>query len=336
MRALLEQLLERRDLAESQAAELLAGLISPDVPDVVKGAVLAALRTKGETGTELRGLAMAMRAVAVPVVLPSGLGALDTCGTGGDGSGSFNVSTAAALLVASMGVPVVKHGNRSVSSRCGSADVVEALGVSLAADADAARAQLTRHGFAFLFAPHFHPATAAVGAVRRSLGVRTTFNLLGPLTNPAAPPFQLVGAASAEIARKLADALSGMPITRAFVVHGAPSWDEATPFGPFLVFDVRPGHVSEALIDPFVACGVPRAHEDALAGGDAADNAAQMRTVFGGAPGPVRDAVLLNAGLALQLVGRVDSLRDGFHAAADAIDSGLATRLLEQVGKTHE
>ena len=332
MRALLEQLMDRRDLAESQAAELLQGLISADVPDVMKGAVLAALRTKGETGTELRGLAMAMRALAVAVVLPDGMPALDTCGTGGDGSGSFNVSTAAALLVASMGVPVVKHGNRSVSSRCGSADVVESLGVALRADAAHARAQLTDHGFAFLFAPNFHPATAAVGAVRRSLGVRTTFNLLGPLTNPAAPPYQLVGAASADIARKLADALSGMPITRAFVVHGAPAWDEATPFGPFLVIDVRPGVVSEALIDPFVACGVPRAHEDALAGGDAAHNATMMHHVFRGAPGPVRDAVLLNAGLALELVGRVASLREGFHAAADAIDSGLATRFLAQVG----
>lgn len=332
MRLLLERLLDRHDLDEEQAGLLLQGLMAPDVPDVVKGAVLAALRTKGETGAELRGLAMAMRARAIPVLLPEGVHALDTCGTGGDGSGSFNVSTAAAILVAALGVPVVKHGNRSVSSRCGSADIVEALGLPLCADAAHARAQLVDHGFAFLFAPTFHPATAAIGAVRRTLGVRTTFNLLGPLTNPASPAFQLVGAASPSIARKLADALSGMPVQRAMVVNGTPSWDEATPFGPFLVIDVRPGHVHERTIDPLVTCGVPRAAHDALDGGDAAHNAKMMHEVFGGARGAVRDAVLLNAGLALEVVGRVPTLADGFALAGAAIDDGRAAWFLSRLG----
>lgn len=332
MKALLETLLAGQDLDEQEAGALLAGMMSEQVSDVMKGAVLAALRAKGETGTELRGMALAMRAQAVPVTV-GGL-TVDTCGTGGDGSHSFNVSTAAALVVASAGVRVVKHGNRSVSSTCGSADLLERLGVDLMSGPDEAVRQLDELGFTFLFAPAFHPAMKAVGPVRRALGVRTVFNLLGPLSNPAAPPFQLVGTYSAESARVMAEALSGMPITRCFVVHGALGWDEATPCGPFLRFDVRPGRVEQREIDPLFTYGVARCGEQSLAGGDAAHNVGLLRQVMSGVHGPIRDAVLLNAALVLELVGRADTPKRAFELAAEVIDSGRATWFLDRLDRT--
>jgi anthranilate phosphoribosyltransferase len=328
-RALLERLLAREDLGEDDGARLLGVLTDADVPDALKAGLLVALRAKGETGTELRGMALAMRRAAVPVPLPAGLHAVDTCGTGGDGRGSFNVSTAAALVVAAAGVPVVKHGNRSVSSRSGSADLLDALGVRLAATPHDALRQLAALGFTFLFAPAFHPATAAVMPARRALGVRTAFNLLGPLTNPAAPAVQLVGAFSATAARCLADALSGMPIARAVVVHGDGGWDEATPCGRFLRLDVTPGRVDEAEVDPHDAYGVPRATEAELAGGDAADNAARLRSIVGGERSAVRDAVLINAALALEVAGAAPDPASAFALAAAALDDGRAAALLD-------
>lgn len=333
VRDLLERLVDGKSLTEAEAGSLVDVLASSDTPDAMKGALLAALRTKGETGEELRGIALAMRARAAKVELPDHLDTIDTCGTGGDGSGSFNVSTAAAILLASLGLSVVKHGNRSVSSRCGSADVVETLGIPLATDPDSVRRQVVDQGFAFLFAPGFHTATASIGAVRRTLGVRTAFNLVGPLSNPAAPKYQLVGAATPAAARALASALSGMPIVRAAVVHGSPSWDEATPCGPFLLLDVRPGRVDERLIDPMHVFEVPRAPESALSGGDATRNAQLMHDVFSGARSPIRDAVLMNAAIALEVAGRVRTLRDGFDMAAAAIDDGRATWTLNRLAR---
>lgn len=331
MKVLLEQLLQGQDLSTADAGRLLTALTSPDVSEAMKAGLLVALRAKGETGAELAGMALAMRRAAVQVQVPSDIDVVDTCGTGGDGSGSFNVSTAAALLVAAAGVPVVKHGNRSVSSKCGSADVLELLGVKLAGDPVQARRQLIDHQFTFLFAPAFHPATAAVVPVRRALGVRTAFNLLGPLTNPAWPRFQLVGTYDEASARCMAEALSAMPITRCFVVHGAPSWDEATPCGPFLKLDVRPGAVVETVVDPLTVYGTPRAEPEALAGGDAAVNAALMQQLFSGAPSAIRDAVLLNAALVLELMGRADGPKAAFDMAADVIDSGRATWFLSRL-----
>ena len=269
------------------------------------GALLAALRAKGVTPDEVRGFACAMRALARKPELPEGAPALDMVGTGGDASGSFNLSTGAALLVAATGVRVVKHGNRSVSSRSGSADLLEAWGCHCRSMSAAAGACLAATGFTFLFAPHYHPAMKEVAPVRRALGVRTVFNLLGPLTNPAAPPFGLIGAYSADAAGLMAETLAGMPIERVFVIHGEPGWDEATPVGPFELYDVRPGRFERTVRDPRELWLARCAAAD-LAGGDAAHNAAALRAVFeGGDRGPHRDAVVLNAALALEVCGRV-------------------------------
>jgi anthranilate phosphoribosyltransferase len=331
MKHILETLLDGTDLDEAEAGAMLNGMTSTSVSDAMKGAVLAAMRVKGPTGAELRGMAMAMRAAAVSVAVPAEMLTVDTCGTGGDGSHSFNISTGAALVVAAAGVKVVKHGNRSVSSKCGSADLLERVGVDLAGDADQAVRQLEQIGFTFLFAPAFHPAMKAVMPVRRALGVRTVFNILGPLSNPAAPRHQLVGAFSADAARVMAQALSGMPITRCFVVHGAPACDEATPCGPFLLLDVRPGQVIEQEIDPLVTYGVSRCTPEALGGGDAVENVGLLHTLMSGAPGAIRDAVLLNAALTLELVGAAGSPQEAFALAADVLDSGRGAAFLARL-----
>ena len=327
-RHMLERLLDGDDLPEADAAELMRSLTDPALAPAMAGALLAALRAKGVTPAEVRGFASAMRALARKPVLPDGAPALDVVGTGGDGSGSFNLSTGAALLVAAMGVRVVKHGNRSVSSRSGSADLLEALGLPLPLDERAAGECLAATGFTFLFAPHYHPAMKEVAPVRRALAVRTVFNLLGPLTNPAAPPYALIGAYSAEAARLMADTLAGMPIERAFVVHGEPGWDEATPVGLYELYDVRPGRVEREQRDPR-ALGLARCTPADLAGGDAAHNAACLRAVFEGRDqGPHRDAVLLNAALALEVCGAATDAAGGLRAASTALERGDAARLL--------
>lgn len=329
--ALLARLLARGDLGEGEAAGLMRALADESLPPALAGAVLAALRTKGETAEEVRGFAAAMRGLARRVALPAGLPAADVVGTGGDGSGSLNLSTGASLLAAACGVPVVKHGNRSVSSKSGSADVLEALGVPLARDPAEALACLEATGFAFLFAPNFHPAMKAIAPVRRALGARTVFNVLGPLTNPAAPPYALVGAFDLPTARLMADALAGLPITRAFVVHGEPGWDEATPAGPFTLFDVRPGSVSRRRRDP-ARLGLPRCAPSDLAGGDAAANARALEAALDGRDrGPHRDALVLGAGLVLELTGRARGLTRGLKAAAQALDAGAGARLLARL-----
>jgi anthranilate phosphoribosyltransferase len=221
LRDSLEHLLSGKSLTEDQAGDLLRALTGADMPPALAGALLAALRSKGVTPDELRGFARAMRALARRPAIPAGARAIDIVGTGGDASGSFNLSTGAALLTAACGVDVVKHGNRSVSSKSGSADVLEQLGLKLPLDEAAAGACLAATRFTFLFAPHYHPAMKAVGPVRQAMGVRTVFNILGPLTNPAAPLFQLTGAFNLPTAQLMAEALSGLPIERAFVVHGA-------------------------------------------------------------------------------------------------------------------
>ena len=331
LRAILERLLEHGDLAESEAGELLVSLTDASIAPAMAGALLAALRAKGITPEEVRGFAGAMRGLARRPLLPPGPPAVDIVGTGGDASFSFNLSSGAALLVAAMGVRVVKHGNRSVSSRSGSADLLEALGLPLPLDERAAGECLDATGFTFLFAPHYHPAMKEVAPVRRALGVRTVFNLLGPLTNPAEPPFGVIGAYSAEAARLMAETLAGMPIQRVFVIHGAPAWDEATPVGPFELYDVQPGRVERRVQDA-VEFGLPRCSAGELAGGDAAHNAAGLRAVFEGRDrGAHRDAIVLNAALALEVTGAVDSTASGVRAAGDAIERGDGSRLLERI-----
>ena len=332
MKDILERLLDGGHLTEDEAAALLTELAEDRLPGAVAGAFLAGLRLKRETPDEIRGFARAMRALARRPALPEGLKPVDIVGTGGDGSGSLNLSTGSALLAAASGLAVVKHGNRSVSSRCGSADVLEALGLGLPLDEEAAGECLRQTGFTFLFAPHYHPAMKALVPIRKALGVRTVFNILGPLTNPAEPPFMVVGAFSPEVAALMAEALSGLPIERAFVVHGEPGWDEATPCGSFLLLDVRPGRVTREVRDP-ADYGVPRCPPEALSGGDAAENAAALREALAGAPGPHRDALTLGAGLALEVSGAVGSLADGIETARAAIDGRAAVALLDHLAE---
>jgi anthranilate phosphoribosyltransferase len=252
-------------------------------------------------------------------------------GTGGDGSGSFNLSTGAALLVAAMGIRVAKHGTSSVSSRSGSADCVRALGLNLPLDEKAAGECLAATGFTFFFAPHYHPAMKAVMPIRQALGVRTIFNILGPLSNPAEPPFHLIGAYHVDIAALMAETLAGMPIERAFVVHGEPGWDEATPIGPFTLFDVRPGKVKRTRrsAEEFA---LPDCTADELKGGDAAYNAEHLRAVLEGRDrGAHRNAIVLQAALVLELMNKASSATAAASMAEDAIESGAGRRILDKI-----
>jgi anthranilate phosphoribosyltransferase len=328
---ILEHLLERRDLADADAAALLELLTKPDLAPVLAGALLVALRIKGVTATEVRGLAGAMRALARKPALPSGLDAIDIVGTGGDASGSLNLSTGAALLTAACGLPVIKHGNRSVTSRSGSADLIEQLGFKLPLDETQVARCFAANGFTFLFAPYFHPAMKALAPVRSALGIRTVFNMLGPLTNPAAPRFHLIGAYDEATAELMAGTLAGMAIRRAWVVHGAAGWDEATPVGPFLAFDVTPGRVHRQLCDPRDFGLAPCKLAD-LAGGDAAANLKALRAVFDGRDRGAHCAALtLQSGLALFIAGRADSVPAGINIARSAIDSGQAKEWLRRL-----
>ncbi len=330
-RELLERLLEGLDLTQPEAEELLGLLTDGATAPAVIGAVLAALRAKGAVADEVRGFAEAMRRLARQPALPAGLRAIDIVGTGGDRSGSLNISTGTALLTAACGLPVIKHGNRSVSSRAGSADVLEALGLPMPLDERAAGECLAECGFTFLFAPHYHAATQAVAAVRRALGVRTVFNILGPLTNPAQPPLRLIGAFSLPVAQLMADSLAGMRIERAFVIHGAEGWDEPTPVGPFTLFDVRPGQVRREERRP-EEYGLARCPSSALAGGDARHNAEALRAVLRGqAHGAHRDCLLLGAALALEVAGEVGGPLEGIERARHAIDGGAAARVLQSL-----
>ena len=326
---MLELLLERRDLSEAQAQELLAHLTNPDSAPAMSGAILAALRTKGVVAEEVRGFARAMRRLARRPNIPANLRAIDVVGTGGDSSGSLNISTGTALLTAACGVPVVKHGNRSISSRAGSADVLEALGLKVPLDEVEAAACLAAANFTFLFAPYYHPAMKTVAAVRAALGVRTIFNILGPLTNPAAPPFHLIGAFSLEVAQLISQTLAGLEVERSFVVHGAEGWDEPTPVGAFTVFDVRPGQVDVQVRSP-EDYGIATCTALDLSGGDARHNAAALRAVLTGEDrGPHRDCLLLGAALALEVAGEARDPREAVQRAAHAIDSGAGRRVLE-------
>jgi anthranilate phosphoribosyltransferase len=325
----LDRLLEGQNLTEREAAELLAALTSAELAPPLAGALLAALRAKGVTAAELRGFALTMRAQARRPPLPAELPAVDIVGTGGDKSGSFNLSTGAALLTAACGVPVIKHGNRSVSSRAGSADVLESLGLALPLDETRAAACLAATGFTFLFAPHFHPTMKSIAPVRAALGVRTVFNILGPLSNPAEPPFHVIGAYNLATAELMAQALAGMKLERALVVHGAEGWDEPTPIGPFEVFDVRAGEVRREQRAPG-DYGLALCTAADLAGGDAAYNAGALRRALTGEEhGAHRDALLLGAALALEVTGIEPAPRLAVARAAQAIDSGAAAALLD-------
>ncbi|NOX70431.1 MAG: anthranilate phosphoribosyltransferase [Gammaproteobacteria bacterium] len=325
----LNRLLNGGSLTEGEASDLMRALAAGDIAPALAGALLAGLRMKGETAEEIRGFATAMRELALKPSLPDGAPTVDSVGTGGDGSGSFNLSTGTGLLAAACGARVVKHGNRSISSRSGSADMLQCLGLPMPLDEQGVADALSALNFTFLFAPAFHPAMKSIMPVRSALGVRTVFNLLGPLTNPAAPPFQLIGAFSPYAAKLMADALSGMSIERAFVVHGEPGWDEATPAGAFLLYDVTPGSVTERHRTP-EDYGLARCKPDHLAGGDAHHNARELTRVFRGEDkGPHRDALLMGVSLVLEVMGTVDNAKDGVAVAAETIDSGKANDFID-------
>jgi anthranilate phosphoribosyltransferase len=331
LREALERLLARHDLTEAEARGLLESLTQPEVAPAVAGALLAALRAKGVTADEVRGFAGTMRTLARVPRLPQPLDAIDIVGTGGDGSGSLNLSTAAALLTAACGTPVVKHGNRSISSRSGSADLMESLGLAMPLDEVRCARLFADTGFTFLFAPYFHPAMKALAGVRAALGIRTVFNLLGPLTNPAAPRHHLIGAYDAATAALMADTLAGMDVARAWVVHGAAGWDEVTPIGPFIAYDIEAGSVRKLEIDP-QQFGIARCTPADLAGGDAAANAAALLEVFERRDrGAHFDAITLQAGIAMHIAARAPSLEAGIGRARAAIDDGSAGRWLERL-----
>lgn len=325
---LLDGLLDGQSLAEAQAYNLMHKLAEGELPVALAGALLAGLRAKGETADEIRGFATAMRELAVKPEIPDGAPTVDTVGTGGDGSGSLNLSTGTGLLAAASGSRVVKHGNRSVSSRSGSADMLECLGMPLPLHKKEAVDCLEATHFTFLFAPAYHPAMKAVAPIRGALAVRTVFNILGPLTNPAAPPFQLIGAYSKEAAKLMAETLSGMPLERAFVVHGDPGWDEATPAGDFVLYDVRPGSVTETMRSPG-DYGMSTCKPRDLEGGDAEYNARELVRVFTGEDrGAHRDALLMGTSLVLEVQGAAANAKDGVERAAAAIDDGRAEAFL--------
>jgi len=327
--AALDRLLDGQSLSEAEAANLMRDLAGGELAPALAGALLAGLRAKGETAEEIRGFATAMRELALHPAIPDGAPTVDSVGTGGDGSGSLNLSTGTALLAACAGARVVKHGNRSVSSKSGAANVLESLGMPMPLDEEASIACLNALNFTFLFAPAYHPAMKAIMPVRGALGVRTVFNILGPLANPAAPPYHLIGAFSLKVAKLMADTLSGMPIERAFVVHGEPGWDEATPAGDFVLFDVRPGSVEQTTRAP-EDYGLKRCQPGDLAGADPDHNAAELARVLNGDDqGAHRDALLMGASLVLEVVGLASDPVAGVARAADAIDSGKAAAFLE-------
>jgi anthranilate phosphoribosyltransferase len=327
----LDHLVQRCDLTEAQAAALLTSLTTGELAPAMAGALLAALRMKGVTAAEVRGFAGAMRSLARKPNLAEGLDAIDIVGTGGDASGSLNLSTGAALLAAACGLPVVKHGNRSISSRSGSADLIEQLGFALPLDETQAAQCFAATGFTFLFAPYFHPAMKALAPIRAALGIRTVFNLLGALTNPAAPRFRLIGAYDAATAELMAGTLAGMDIERAWVVHGAGGWDEATPIGPFLAFDVERNAIRRYEIDPREFNLAPCGPGD-LAGGDPAANFAALLEVFEGRDrGAHCTALVLQCGLALFVAGRAASIQAGIDMARAAIESGRANEWLRRL-----
>jgi anthranilate phosphoribosyltransferase len=325
----LKSLLDGRDLRRHEARAVMGEVMSGEATPAQIAGFLVALRAKGETAGEITGCAEAMREHVLHV-RPRRDDLVDTAGTGGDGAGTFNISTAAALVAAAAGAAVAKHGNRAVSSASGSADVLEALGFQLELPPERIAHSIDELGFGFLFAPAHHPAMRHAASVRRELATRTVFNVLGPLTNPAGARSQVVGVYSPELVRTIADVLASLGARRAFVVHGAHGIDELSPAGPNLVCEVVAGTVIERTIDP-LDLGVPRCAPEELSGGSPAENATTIRDVFAGANGGRRSAILLNAAGAIAAGGLASDLREGLELAREALDSGAAGERLEEL-----
>lgn len=330
VRVALAAIVDGRTLSLEEARGAMGSVMDGEATPAQLAALLVALRMRGETTDELAGFAGAMRDRVVNVEAPAGT--IDLVGTGGDGSGTFNISTAAALVVAAAGVPVAKHGNRAITSRSGSADVLDALGIRIDHDAASAGTALRRDGFAFLFAPSFHPAMRHAGPTRREIGVRTSFNLLGPLTNPAGATRQVLGVGDAAVAPRLAEVARRLGTERTLVVHGA-GVDELPLDGSGVILDVTAAGIDRQTVDTRVlsTLGLASAGNDALAGGTPDENAALVEAVLGGADGPRRDVVLLNAAAAFVAAGRVAELAAGLDIAARAVDDGRAAGLLARL-----
>ena len=327
VRHALGAVVDGQTLSLEEARAAMGSVMDGEATPALLAALLVALRMRGETVDELAGFASAMRERVLRVEAPEG--AVDTCGTGGDGSGTFNISTTAALVVAAAGVPVAKHGNRAVTSQSGSADVLDALGIRIDHDAASAGAALRELGFAFLFAPGFHPAMQHAGPTRREIGVRTAFNLLGPLTNPAGARRQVVGVADPAAAPRIAAVLHRLGVDRAFVVGGA-GIDELPLDGTGTIHDITPDGIEVRSVDA-AALGLTKAQNAKLAGGSPGDNARIVESVLRGEPGARRDVVLLNAGAAFVVAGLDEELAAGIDRAALTIDAGLAADLLARL-----
>ncbi len=319
-----------RPLDEAAMARVMTEIMTGKCPPEEIGLFLSTLAKRGETAEEIAAAVRVLRAhaVRVPVADPDGL--CDTCGTGGDGQSTINVSTLAALIAAGAGVRVAKHGNRAASSRCGSADVLEALGVNLEATPQQVGRCIDEAGFGFCFAPRFHPAMKAVAPVRKALGIRTLFNLIGPLANPLPLTFQLVGVSEERLMRPMAEALLRLKVRRGLVVHGTDGLDEVTTTAETLTLEVRDGAITPGRLHPKLL-GIAPAGLEQLRGGDAARNAQGATEILSGVPGPAADLVLINAGCAIYLAEEAATVAEGIAAAREAVASGSARRVLERV-----
>jgi anthranilate phosphoribosyltransferase len=329
--ALLEKLARHHDLTVDEATAAMGAIMDGAATPAQLAGLLVGLRSKGERPQEIVGLARAMRARSVKLPVPVEE-AFDTCGTGGDGGSTFNVSTAAALVVAACGVRVVKHGNRAVSSRCGSADVLEALDVNAAAPPDVVARCIDVAGIGFCFAPIFHPSMKRAAETRRDLGVRTAFNLLGPLTNPAGARRQIVGVPRPELTELVARSLAMLGSDHAWVVHGADGMDELSTLGYTKVSECRDGYVRTFYVHP-ADFKLPKAEAGALTGGDARANADRIRAVLDGRRDAARDIVVFNAGAALLVAGRAASVSEGIARAERALDEGAARQTLDRLAR---
>ncbi len=322
----LARLVKRQDLTEYEAAAAFEVIIRGDATPSQIAGFLVALRMKGETAEEIAGFARAARAMATPIEVDGAL--LDTCGTGGDGLATFNISTLSAIVAAASGARVAKHGNRAASSLCGSADVLEQLGVKIDLAPEGVARCINEAGIGFMFAPVFHPSFRFAAATRKELGMRTVFNVLGPLCNPAGARYQALGVADGSMAAKMADVLKLLGVERAIVFHAADGMDELSVASPSLVIEID-GRRKEYELDP-AELGLERAPVESMRGGGPEENARLAREVLAGAKGPRRDVVLLNAAAALRASGHARDWKDGLRVAAESIDSGRAGEVLER------
>jgi anthranilate phosphoribosyltransferase len=328
IRDTLESLLRRRNLTREEATSLMDAIVSGELDDAQIAAVIVALRAKGETVEEIAGFVTSLRDKVIRVT-PTRDGLVDTCGTGGDGTHTFNISTAAALVAAGAGVSIAKHGNGAMSSRCGSADVLPALGVHTVQPERVAEV-IDRAGIGFMYAPAHHPALKHAAAARRALGVRTVFNLLGPMANPAFVRRQLVGVFDPALTETVARVLQSLGSERVFVVHGSDGSDEVTVAGETRVTSLDHGRIETFTFEP-EAVGIARADARVLSGGAPAENAESISSILDGNKGPRRDAVVLNAGFVIAVAGRAESIHEGVTMAAESIDSGRARAVLDNL-----